>query len=59
MEKDLLREKLHRLIEEVDDEIMLENLLMALHGFQQGVRAISWRNCPISSAPICARLRNK
>lgn len=39
MEKGLLREKLHRLIDEVDDEIMLETLLTALHGFQQGAKA--------------------
>lgn len=39
MEKGLLREKLHPLIDEVDDEIMLENLLTALHGFQRGRKA--------------------
>ncbi len=36
IEKALLKEKLHRLIDEVDDEIMLENLLEALHGYQKG-----------------------
>ena len=36
MEKELLRERLHRLIDELDDEAALGNLLMALHGLQRG-----------------------
>lgn len=34
MEKAILKANLHRLIDAEEDEIMLENILVALHGYQ-------------------------